>query len=332
MSDRHERKRVTVLLVGDDRAFPGDAAASLALRGFRVLRASNGPEAIETLKERSVDVLALDGDTSDLPAASMAQTACRMFPDLRVIVVLDEQNPDTVRAALASGASDFTAKPMDEARLLAAIERNVEKQTNDAALLCEERSETLFSTIRALAAAVDAKSRYTATHSNQVTGLCLSAGKALGLSAADMATLELAAQIHDIGNIGTPDEILDKPGRLTEIEWVDILRHPDVGSSMLSHIPALGRVASVIRHHHERFDGNGYPDGLRGEAIPLLSRIIAIADAYEAMTSDRSYRPARTHAEAVSELRANARAQFDPDVLEYFVAAVDDAEATRKAA
>ena len=136
----------------------------------------------------------------------------------------------------------------------------------------------------------------------------------------------------DLGNIGTPDEVLDKPGALTEVEWVDILRHPDVGSNMLSQVPALSQVASIVRHHHERYDGKGYPDGLSGDAIPLLSRVVSIADAYEAMTADRSFRLAKSHEQAIRELRLNAGEQFDPMLLERFIAAVDDFEAGRKAA
>ena len=179
------------------------------------------------------------------------------------------------------------------------------------------------STIRAIAEAIDAKSHFTAQHSTRVAHLCVRAGKRLGLSSYEMATLELAAQVHDIGKIGTADEILDKPGQLTNTEWDDILQHPCVGCSILSHIPLFAMVALVVRHHHERYDGTGYPDRLSGDEIPLLARLIAIADAYEAMTADRPYRPALAHEEAVHGLRKNAGIQFDPALVESFIAEVD---------
>ncbi len=137
----------------------------------------------------------------------------------------------------------------------------------------------------------------------------------MGLSEERMATLELAAYIHDFGKIGMPDAIFAKPGRLDPDEWQEVLQHPQMGADFLADIEELSEVASIIRHHHERVDGAGYPDGLRGDAIPLLSRILAVADTFEAMTSDRPYRAAASWAEALRELDCHAGAQFDAGVV-----------------
>ncbi len=176
-------------------------------------------------------------------------------------------------------------------------------------------ADVLLKTIQAIAAAVDAKSLFSSEHSSRVTQLCLEIGAELGLPRDSLETLEFAAHIHDIGKIGTPDSVLTKIGRLTDDDWSNIREHPGVGAGFLSRIGDLQEVAHVIRHHHERMDGFGYPDRLRGEAIPLLSRVLAVADAFEAMTSNRPHRRAINPNDALQELRANAGAQFDSDVV-----------------
>jgi putative nucleotidyltransferase with HDIG domain len=176
-------------------------------------------------------------------------------------------------------------------------------------------ADVLLKTIQAIAAAVDAKSLFSSEHSSHVTQFCVEIGAEMGLPQDSLETLEFAANIHDIGKIGTPDSVLNKIGRLTSDDWTNIREHPGVGASFLSRIDELEEVARIIRHHHERMDGFGYPDKLKGRAIPLLSRILAVADAFEAMTSNRPHRCAMGTAEALHELQANAGEQFDPDVV-----------------
>ena len=320
-----------VLLSGDP-ALVQVVEEALVRPAWTLLLAADTTRAMASLKTRSVDVMLVDLGSSETSAMQIPLTASRMFPDICLVLMAPSAAADAARLTYGANVARFVRMPEELPGLAGIVDGACQKRRSNATSLMEERPNVLFSAIKAIASTIDAKSYFTAEHSSRVTELCLLAAKALGLSQADMCLLELAAQIHDIGKIGTADEILDKSGPLTEVEWVDILRHPDLGSSMLSHIPVLLHVASVVRHHHERYDGNGYPDGLSGEAIPKLARLIAIADAYEAMTSTRPYRPAKTHAEAVQELQAGAGAQFDPGMLDYFIAAVDDAEAGRKAA
>jgi HD-GYP domain-containing protein (c-di-GMP phosphodiesterase class II) len=145
----------------------------------------------------------------------------------------------------------------------------------------------------------------------------------MGLTSDEKYVLELSAWMHDVGKIGVPDHILTKSSRLTAGEFEIIKTHAVKGSEIVGHIEDLTRVADVIRHHHERLDGRGYPDGLRREAIPLLSRIIFIADSFEAMTSDRSYREGPGRDRALAELRRNSSTQFDPDLVEVFISKIE---------
>jgi putative nucleotidyltransferase with HDIG domain len=172
--------------------------------------------------------------------------------------------------------------------------------------------------IRELSAALDRRDGYTARHSQEVVATACEIGATLGVSQAALAELEVAALLHDIGKVGVPDEILNKPGPLTPEERAVMTLHPIWGAELLTRVPGLEAVATIVRYHHERWDGMGYPHGLSGERIPLASRIIAVCDAHNAMTSDRPYRNAIGRERALSELREGAGGQFDPTVVEQF--------------
>ena len=170
-----------------------------------------------------------------------------------------------------------------------------------------------------LSSALQERDRYTGDHSESVVELTAKVAEALGLSAEEVGRVRTAALLHDIGKLGVPDEILHKPGPLDEREWEVMRQHPLIGERILRAIPGLGVIARIVRHEHERWDGRGYPDGVGGEEIPIGARIILACDAYHAMVSDRPYRRAMPHANAVAELAANAGTQFDPDVVETLV-------------
>jgi putative nucleotidyltransferase with HDIG domain len=159
-------------------------------------------------------------------------------------------------------------------------------------------------------------------HSGRVVAYCERMAESLGLAARDRRLLMLAAAFHDIGYLATPAYILRKPSALAEDEMEEVRIHPVRGAEVFAREPALAEVARAIRHHHERFDGTGYPDGLRGHAIPLFSRIILVAETYEAMTHHRAYRRALSSAEASRRLAASAGSQLDPDLVEHFLGVV----------
>jgi len=173
--------------------------------------------------------------------------------------------------------------------------------------------------VSALAVALLERDRYTGEHSESVTDLCESVGRALGLSSQEIEHVKDAALLHDIGKVAIPDEILNKPAKLTDDEFEVMKTHTVVGERILRAIPGYGPIARIVRHEHERWDGRGYPDGIAGEEIPVGARIILACDAYHAMTSDRPYRRSMGHAAAVHELLNNAGAQFDPGVVEALV-------------
>ena len=180
-----------------------------------------------------------------------------------------------------------------------------------------------LNTVYALAAAVDARDHYTYGHSRNVSKYAVCMGKALGLSRRKLARLRIAGLLHDIGKIGLSDTIIRKPGPLDEAEWETMRKHSELGATIISHTLELANCVPAIHHHHERYDGGGYPDGLRGEDIPLEARIIALADAYDTMTTPRAYRETVSPKDALEELRRCANTQFDPDLVETFAAMVD---------
>jgi putative nucleotidyltransferase with HDIG domain len=199
------------------------------------------------------------------------------------------------------------------------------------ARLFESTQQTYFETIRSLAYALEARDAYTRGHSERVTAWSLKVAEALGLGEEDRQILGHAGMLHDIGKIGVADAILNKPYVLSEDDRKIIENHPLFGGTILAPLRFLERVQALVRHHHERFDGTGYPEGLKGETIPFGARIIAVCDAYDAMTSDRPYRKALSHEAAVGEVRAKSGTQFDPQIVTVFLEIVEQGRPVRGA-
>ncbi len=189
--------------------------------------------------------------------------------------------------------------------------------------LYDRLQTTYLGAIGALAAAIEARDPYTVGHSARVTQYAVAIAESMGMSIEEVEEIRLAGLLHDLGKIGVPDSILNKPGRLSDEEYTAIKMHPALSMRIIEPLPHLGNIIPIIYHHHERFDGHGYMDGKAGEKIPIGARIIAVADSYEAMTSDRPYRSALSREEAVAELRMNAGSQFDPEVVRHFLDLLD---------
>ncbi len=194
----------------------------------------------------------------------------------------------------------------------------------DNARLYDDLRGLFYNTVETLVRTIQAKDQYTAGHSTRVSRYALMIAEKLQLSTKDKHQLYLAAMLHDIGKIGVPDELLNHPGRLSQEEMERVRNHVQVGASMIEMLGEMHPIVPLIKHHHECFDGSGYPDGLKGEDIPLISRIIAVADMYDAMTSDRPYRKRRSHQVAVDEIISTAGTKLDPKVAQTFLEVLKD--------
>jgi HD-GYP domain-containing protein (c-di-GMP phosphodiesterase class II) len=190
--------------------------------------------------------------------------------------------------------------------------REVFKQERNRA---QELRDSYRATVRALSNAVEARDAYTGKHAERVTAYGIALAQAIGLDTDRVPGIEFGFLLHDVGKVGVPDAILFKPGSLDETEFALIAQHPVIGSEILRDVDFLGDGKLVVRHHHERWDGTGYPDRLAGEAIPLAARVFAVADALDALTTDRPYRRGTRFSRARDEIRSNAGSQFDPGVV-----------------
>jgi len=245
-----------------------------------------------------------------------------ILQDIRSVMGVPVESPERCLGAIyVDTVGRHEAFRRHDLELLAAIGKQAGIAIQAAQLLDRVR-QLLRGTVRALVATIEAKDRYTRGHSERVTRLAVHLARAMNLPREDLDILDLSGYLHDIGKIGVSEVILNKSGSLSAEEWEVIRRHPIVGAEIIANLGDTEAIARVIRHHHERWDGKGYPDGLAGEDIPRLARILAVADAFDAMTSERPYRSARSAREAIEELRRGAGTQFEPAVVTAFLAAL----------
>lgn len=308
-----------ILLVDSDASVRDALAGTLSGFGYQTDTAATKGGALALLRQQAYSVVLADLALPDTDSLDLADTIALRHPDVPIVLLAGRDQIEAARQALRRGAADVVTKPVAVHALPLVIERNLERRRIEFEKIAIRSEEVLLAAIDALAAAIDAKEMHTGQHSRRVAALSLWLGEPLDLSPAEKRLLELSAYMHDVGKIGTPDRILNKPGPLSAAERRIIQQHPVKGSEILSQIPDLVFVASVVRHHHERMDGGGYPDGLAGPAIPLFSRVISVTDAFEAMTSSRAYRRGMPVPEAVAQLRANAGTQFDPRIVRLFL-------------
>ena len=310
---------VSVLVIDDDKMVLAFIKSLLTECGYNVLCASHPEIALHLLEANDTDVLLCDIAMPDISGIELLGKVQELYPGKLVIMMSGYAEISIVREALQKGASDFLIKPILSLALIIAIERNLRNREVEAKHIIQQRNKVLLESVKALASAMDAKEHSTAMHSERITSIALSIADSMGLSPVEKSTLELAAYMHDIGKIGVHESILTKPDKLTEEEWAEMKLHPDTGSHILSNIEELSDLAQIIRHHHERVDGGGYPDGLVGDDIPLLSRILAVADAFDAMISDRPYRNGLSVEEALKRLDEGSGTQFDSRIVDAFI-------------
>jgi len=307
-----------VLVADDDEWIRDVLARVLARNNYHVTSVSSAEEALDLLQRSSFDLLISDIMMQGMSGLDMVPMISALCPQLPIVLITAYGDSEMMRMALRCGASDFITKPFTIETIPLIVERNLERRALEEAKKQAHDETIRWTAVQTLAAAMDAKEPFTAEHSRRVAMLAVAIAEAMHLSCEDQQTLNLAAQVHDVGKIATPDYILTKPGPLNEEEQQMIRRHPEKGAQLIGQVEQLSRVAEAVRYHHERWDGAGYPCGLEGDEIPLLSRIIAVADAFEVMTADRVYRSRMSVEDAYAQLQLHSGTQFDPEVVAAF--------------
>jgi putative two-component system response regulator len=310
--------------------------------GFTCLEAGNGEEAITLLEQHPVTVVMSDLRMPKMDGIGLLREVRGRWPDSAVVMITAVADVEVAVSCLAMGAMDYLTKPFHleevRARVAQALEkrrlvlenRGYQESLQEKVAVQARRLEELFlASVQSLAEALEVKDPYTRGHSIRVSHYSVVIAKELGLGGELLRRIELGGHVHDIGKIGVREDVLNKPGKLTEEEYKHIMTHPMVGWRILA--PLLGdtpEALNIVRSHHERFDGRGIPDGLSGTNIPLEARIAAAADSFDAMASDRPYRPGLSMDDAIAEIVRCRGTQFDPDIVDAVVRAVENGSFT----
>ncbi len=306
--------RTEILVADDELSILESLQAFLEGLGYEVHKARDGREALSVFRARRPPLVVSDINMPYLGGHELLLEIKAIAPETEVVIITGFATIDGAVRAIRDGAYDYIIKPFR----IATIQHTVEKALGHRALVLENRrlQENSLNVLRTMVNVLEQRDSYTAGHSRRVTEIALALAERLGLPDDERKTLRLAGLIHDVGKIGIEDTILRKPGRLDDEEYAAIRTHPERGVQIIEPLDFLRGTIPIIRHHHECFDGRGYPAGLAGSAIPLGSRIIAIADTYDAITSSRAYRRARSEAEALAEFERCSGTQFDPEIVE----------------
>jgi putative two-component system response regulator len=325
--------------VDDDGTVRHALARAIQGHGLATLEAGSGVEALAILeREGEVPLCISDVHMAEMDGITFLREAINRYPDMAVIMLTGVADVSVAVECLQIGALDYLSKPvvMEEvrARVDKALEkrqlvlqnrfyqRNLEGRVRE---LDRRNKESLINGVQTLVHALEAKDAYTSGHSSRVARYAQKTAIHLGYIGELLQHIRLGAELHDIGKIGTREDILNKPGPLAPDEFEHIKEHSALGEKILA--PFLNEspmVLRIVRSHHERMDGCGFPDGLAGDRIPREARIVAVVDAFDAMTTNRAYRPSRTPVEALEELRQCAGTHFDPEVVDAFTAAFSD--------
>jgi cyclic di-GMP phosphodiesterase len=329
-----------ILVVDDEETIREIVSSMLTHANYKCRQAASGLEAIALLDSgEEFELMLSDLMMADLDGIGLLERTKERFPDMPVVMVTAVHDISVALAAIRNGAYDYLLKPFEREQLLATVRRAMENrrlklenrayQTNLETLVAArteqlrkamvelERSYDI--TLEALGDALDLKDRETEGHSRRVTAFTIAIARAMGLTADQIRVIARGAFLHDIGKMAIPDAILNKPGALTPDEVAIMREHSYHGYQIVRKIPFLQEAAEIVYAHQERFDGTGYPRGLKGEQIPLGARMFAVADTLDAITSDRPYRPAQTLTAAREEIQRWAGRQFDPEVVKMFL-------------
>jgi response regulator RpfG family c-di-GMP phosphodiesterase len=335
-----------VLVVDDEPAIRDLLFEGLKDSGFDCSVAANGSEALEQLRRRRFGLVLSDIDMPAMDGVKLLQRVKEAHPDVEVVMITGVVDVEVALRAMRMGANDYLTKPFNLEEVRLTVERAMEKrrlvlenreyQRDLEAKVAERTVEVVLkrreieelyeklqtsyeTTLEALAAALDTRDTETQGHSVRVSEYTVVIARRMGVEEPELTEIRRGALLHDVGKIGIPDAVLRKPGKLTAEEWREMKLHPEIGGRILSGIKFLEKSLPVVMAHQERFDGSGYPRGLKGDEIPLGARIFAVVDTLDAMTSDRPYRKALGYEDAREEIIRNSGIQFDPKVVEVFL-------------
>lgn len=330
-------------MVDDEASIRKLLDRKFTMSGYVCAQAEDGMSALDQVRQDKFDLVVTDIRMPRIDGINLIEEIKRLDSALSVIMMTGYTDVDTAIEALRHGAFDYQLKPLDFDRLTVAVTNGIERTRllRDRAeymIMLEakvrERTEELaeknrsirkffFETVMALVSAVEAKDKYTEGHSRRVADNARLVARRLGMPEDEIERIYIAGVLHDVGKIGVPDAVLHKPGVFTPEETAIMKNHPTLTAAILANVEDFSDIIKMTLHHHERFDGKGYPAGLTGELIPLGARILSVADAFDAMTSDRPYRPRLTLTRAIEELDQAAGTQLDPDVTGTFLSLID---------
>jgi len=328
-----------ILIVDDEKMIYSVIARRLAKEGYPCVMANNGREALGYFYKNNFSLIISDIRMPEMNGLELLKNVKAVRPDMMFIIMTAYPEIDMAVEAIRLGANDFIIKPADLELVVFSVKKALEQKRMEEEIeahhknldkLVEERTsklrEALFilkkthlDSVKTLAGAIDAKDPYTRGHSDSVKRMSMKIGMKLGFSEERLESLLFGALLHDIGKIGIQDEVLQKKGPLSSEEYQHVQRHPLIGVKIVEGIDFFKDKIPMIRNHHEHFDGSGYPDGLIGENIPLEARIIAVADAFDAMRSLRHHRRAMPVEDVILEMGKGKGRQFDPQILEIFL-------------
>lgn len=307
----------TLLIVEDNNVLREGLREMLTFEGFMVLTAANGLEALQEMKTAQPDLILSDISMPEMDGYAFldAVRTRQEWVTIPFIFLTARGAKEDMLAGKNRGVEDYLVKPLNREELVTAVRSRLARSRQ---IQMAQLQKAYEDSLTALANAIDLRDPYTRGHVERVTDYSLVIATKLGWQERRLEQLRYGAILHDIGKIHITDSTLLKVTRLTQEEWLEIKRHPVTGAVMVKDIPYLTPAVPIIRHHHERWDGSGYPDGLAGEQIPLGARIVAVADSFDAMTTYRVYSKARTLQDGYEEILRCANYQYDPAVVAAF--------------
>lgn len=312
-----------ILVIENDPGICQDIVKSLEIEGYMVHAAGDGDSALRYLEHLLPDLIISDINAPGSNGSPLYQElrANSQWTAIPIIFLFDRGNGLDAHRARESGGEDVIAKPVDADALVRIVHTRLLRSAELRVALIDQ---AYLETIEVLANTVEGRDPYTHGHIGRVSRYAQWLAEALNWPAEQIRTLAFGARLHDIGKIVIPDQILKKPGDLTAEEWEMMKQHPAAGAKIVGRIEHLKQAVNYVLYHHERWDGSGYPSGLTGRDIPIEGRLLAIADVFDALTTDRPYHPARPMKEVFTFLSLKAGQQFDPDLVSIFIRAANE--------